>query len=135
LNLLNDSMQLPIRNGRIVENKPLAVESWSNGDVEIELSSDLNVYSCSEGNVKKIKNFKDYGYLIIVKTSDNNLTYSYFMVDSALVNTGEVIKKGQMLGLKRSCTEKKSIYFSVSEKTKHLNARNFLIYGSDSLSQ
>jgi hypothetical protein len=122
-----DSLQLPIKNGKIIQNKP-GVDRL-NKAVLIVPTDDIRIRSCLNGKVSNVTK-DDWGYTVCVKTDSVIIIYSVF--DSVEVKMNENIKKGDVIGFKnKSSSDDNYMMFSVFILEKEVEATDYLVKMKD----
>ena len=118
-----DTMQLPIHGGRILT---LEKSAQTHRGIFIQPTTDFNVRSCSDGKVQNVfKVGADWAMVIM----QNDTSYAYAQMDSVVVNPGELISRGDLIGQRKLIpNDYKSIIFFVLKGNKELNPEKFIIY-------
>lgn len=120
--LFSDStLELPVKNGKLIQ-----VEHSIPTSVEIEVTSDLNIYSLHDGKVKKVTKSENFGVNIFIFDLLSNLTYCYTLLDNCNVSNGQKIFKGQVIGSKKNLNE--SIVLKIFDGKKMINPLKYLVY-------
>lgn len=109
--ITSDSMAFPVKGGKIVDDSFRSTAESHRSGVELTFDSDMAIYSCSSGIIRKISEDATWGKLIMVSNGD--LSFSYFAIDSATVSLNDSIEEGQMIGIKKKSSVTESIFFSV----------------------
>lgn len=118
-----DSLQLPIKNGKIIQNKP-GVDRL-NKAVLISPTDDIRIRSCLDGKITIIDK-DEWGYIVCVKADSITMIYSIF--DSVKVKLNEYVKKGDVIGFKnKSSSDDNYIMFSVFILEKEVEATDYLV--------
>ncbi len=122
-----DSLQLPIKNGKIIHNKP-GVDKL-NKALLIAPTDDFSIRSCLDGRIAVIDK-DEWGYIVGVKSDSINIIYSVF--DSVEVKLNQSIKKGDVIGVKnKSLNDDNYIMFSVFILEKEVEATDYLVKNKD----
>lgn len=76
-------------------------QGWRHTGIDIACSSSSNIYAAADGVVEKAGwNAGGYGNRIIIKHSDGSKTlYAHIKAGGILVNTGQYVAKGEVIGL------------------------------------
>ncbi|HRG24731.1 MAG TPA: M23 family metallopeptidase [Chitinophagaceae bacterium] len=123
-----DSLQLPIKNGKIIQNKP-GVDKL-NKALLIAPTDDFTIRSCLDGRIAVIDK-DEWGYIVGVECDSINIIYSIF--DSVNVKMNQSIKKGDVIGVKsKSLNDDNYIMFSVFLGGKEVEATDYLVKNKDS---
>ena len=119
-----DTMRLPINGGRILEIKEKSRPAHRG--ILIQPSTDFNVRSCSDGKVQSVfKVGSDWAMVIM----QNDTSYAYAQMDSVMLNPGEVVNRGDLIGQRKLIpNDYKSIIFFVLKGNKELDPEKFIIY-------
>ena len=126
LNTAGDTMRLPIYAGRILTLKEKSAPAHRG--IFIQPSNDINVRSCSDGKVQSVfKVGADWAIVIM----QNDTSYAYAQMDSATVNPGELISRGDLIGQRKLIpNDYKSIIFFVLKGNKELDPEKFITYSN-----
>ena len=119
-----DTMRLPVNGGRILDLKDKS--SPAHQGIFIQPSTDFNVRSCSDGQVQNVfKVGADWAMVIM----QNDTSYAYAQMDSVVVNPGEFINRGDLIGQRKLIpNDYKSIIFFVLKGNKELDPEKFIVY-------
>ncbi len=119
-----DTMRLPMYGGRILDLKDKS--SPAHRGIFIQPSTDFNVRSCSDGKVQNVfKVGADWAMVIM----QNDTSYAYAQMDSVVVNPGEFVKSGDLIGQRKLIpNDYKSIIFFVLKGNKELDPEKFIVY-------
>ena len=119
-----DTMRLPVNGGRILDLKDKS--SPAHRGIFIQPSTDFNVRSCSDGKVQNVfKVGADWAMVIM----QNDTSYAYAQMDSVVVNPGEFINRGDLIGQRKLIpNDYKSIIFFVLKGNKELDPEKFIEY-------
>src|SRR5664279_3288287 len=125
MHMAADTMRLPINGGRILTLKEKSAPAHRG--IFIQPSHDFNVKSVSDGRVQSV--FKSgTGWAIVIMQNDTS--YAYAQMDSVVVNPGELIIRGDMIGQRKLIpNDYKSIIFFVLKGNKELDPEKFILYG------
>jgi murein DD-endopeptidase MepM/ murein hydrolase activator NlpD len=119
----SDSLQLPIKNGKIIQSKQ-GVDRL-NKAVIIVPGDDICIRSCLDGKISIIDK-DESGYTVCVKSDSITMIYSIF--DSIDVKLNENIKRGDVIGLKnKTLNDYNYIMFSVFIFEKEVEAADYLV--------
>jgi len=124
LHTAGDTMRLPVNGGRILDLKDKS--SPAHRGIFIQPSTDFNVRSCSDGKVQNVfKVGADWAMVIM----QNDTSYAYAQMDSVVVNPGEFINRGDLIGQRKLIpNDYKSIIFFVLKGNKELDPEKFIEY-------
>jgi Peptidase family M23 len=124
IHMAGDTMRLPINGGRILDLKDKS--SPAHRGIFIQPSTDFNVRSCSDGKVQNVfKVGADWAMVIM----QNDTSYAYAQMDSVVVNPGEFVNRGDMIGQRKLIpNDYKSIIFFVLKGNKELDPKKFIVY-------
>ena len=119
-----DTMRLPVNGGRILDLKDKS--SPAHQGIFIQPSTDFNVRSCSDGKVQNVfKVGADWAMVIM----QNDTSYAYAQMDSVVVNPGEFVNRGDLIGQRKLIpNDYKSIIFFVLKGNKELDPEKFIEY-------
>jgi hypothetical protein len=125
-NILRDTMRLPINRGRMLTLKEKS--SPAHRGIFIQPTSDFNIRSVSDGKVQNV--FKtDAGWAMVIMQNDTS--YAYAQMDSVMVNPGEFVSKGDLIGERKLIpNDYKSIIFFVLNGKKELDPEKFIVSGN-----
>ncbi|HEY2650183.1 MAG TPA: M23 family metallopeptidase [Puia sp.] len=126
VNIIRDTMRLPINGGRILTIKEK--NSPAHRGIFIQPSNDFNVRSVSNGKVQNV--FKvGAGWAIVIMQNDTS--YAYAQMDSVMINPGEFVNKGDLIGERKLIpNDYKSIIFFVLKGKKELDPEKFIVVGN-----
>ena len=118
-----DTMRLPIYGGRILEIKEKSRPAHRG--IFIQPTADFNVRSCSDGKVQNVfKVGADWAMVIV----QNDTSYAYAQMDSVMVNPGEFVNRGDLIGQRKLIpNDYKSIIFFVLKGEKELDPEKFIL--------
>jgi hypothetical protein len=119
-----DTMRLPITRGRIITLKEKSAPAHRG--IFIQPSNDFNVRSCSDGKVQSVFQVgADWAIVIML----NDTSYAYAQMDSVVVNPGELISRGDLIGQRKFISnDYNSIIFFVLKGNKELDPEKFIVY-------
>ncbi len=123
IHVARDTMRLPIYGGRIIT---LEKTAQAHRGIFIQPSNDFNVRSCSDGKVQNVfKVGSDWAMVIM----QNDTSYAYAQMDSVVVNPGEVISRGDLIGQRKLIPDDyHSIIFFVLKGNRELDPEKFIVY-------
>ena len=117
-----DSMLLPVSNGKIITLEKGS--SVAHRGIFIQPTNDFNVKSCSDGKVQNLFRAKT-GWVIVIANEDTLFTYA--QLDSAAVNPGWEISKGDLIGRRKLIPgDYKSIIFFILKGKKELDPEKYI---------
>ena len=118
-----DTMRLPVNGGRILTLNEKS-EPAHRG-IFIQPSNDFNVRSCSDGKVQSVFQMgADWAVVIML----NDTSYAYAQMDSVVVNPGQLISRGDLIGQRKLiANDYKSIIFFVLKENKELDPEKFIV--------
>lgn len=117
-------MRLPIHGGRILDIKEKSAPAHRG--IFIQPSGDFIVRSCSDGKVQNVFQVGSDWAIVIMQ---NDTSYAYAQMDSATVNPGELISRGDLIGQRKLIpNDYKSIIFFVLKGNKELDPEKFIVY-------
>jgi murein DD-endopeptidase MepM/ murein hydrolase activator NlpD len=120
-----DTMRLPIYGGRILTLKEKSTQAHRG--IFIQPSNDFNVRSCSDGKVQNVFKVGADWALVIMQ---NDTSFAYAQMDSVVVNPGEFVSKGDLIGQRKLIpNDYKSIIFFVLKGNKELDPEKFIKSG------
>lgn len=121
-----DTMRLPVYGGRILTLKESSAQAHRG--IFIQPSNDFNVRSCSDGKVQNVfKVGADWAMVIM----QNDTSFAYAQMDSVLVNPGDFVNKGDLIGQRKLIpNDYKSIIFFVLKGNKELDPEKFVVSGN-----
>lgn len=102
------------------------VVSGNHEGVDLAVNSGTNVKASMEGKVKEVSNYGDYGTHIIIENKDVTTLYAH--LSQSLVNTGDNVKQGQIIG-KTGSTGKSTgphLHFEIRRNNKPVNPQEIL---------
>src|SRR5450432_1723119 len=125
-NISGDTMRLPINRGRILNLNEKSAPAHRG--IFIQPSDDFNVRSCSDGKVQSVFQVgSDWAIVIML----NDTSYAYAQMDSVVVNPGELISRGDLIGQRKLIpNDYKSIIFFVLKGNKELDPKQFIVSGN-----
>jgi len=117
-------MLLPINRGRILTLKEKSAPAHRG--IFIQPSDDFNVRSCSDGKVQSVfKVGSDWAIVIM----QNDTSYAYAQMDSVVVNPGEIVSSGDLIGQRKLIpNDYNSIIFFVLKGDKELEPEKFILF-------
>jgi|SRR5450755_3469223 hypothetical protein len=123
-NISGDTMLLPINRGRILTLKEKSAPAHRG--IFIQPSDDFNVRSCSDGKVQSVfKVGSDWAIVIM----QNDTSYAYAQMDSVVVNPGEIVSSGDLIGQRKLIpNDYNSIIFFVLKGDKELEPEKFILF-------
>ena len=119
-----DTMLLPIPGGRIFDIKEKSRPAHRG--IFIQPSNDFSVRSCSDGKVQNVfKVGSDWAMVIM----QNDTSYAYAQMDSVIVNPGELVNRGDVIGQRKLIlNDYKSIIFFVLKGNREMDPEKFVVF-------